>query len=298
MVFIKKICIVITLLLLWICLIGCDNHKDSCVEGKCECGEEYFNLDESFFETTIYGLGEPPSDCLVDAYHCKKNLGYNIYDCKQEKRSLVAAYLDENTIEYLKGVTVSHFNQQPGHFRYTIGCLSSYIEKYILCVNQKMIDVELYPVKCKYVTKDNIPLIDGDKHLMFVFEETYFNSENIDTNEIKEFKVYDSVDGYCEGESFIINEDWVSNSSELNHIVIWRKTLSEYIYIHILKRRYEKVYNNKYIDIRKECLNYSRASEEFLSALEEIEIMEYTLNTSAVMCRYDYEKLLSFLRGV
>ena len=114
-------------------------------------------------------------------------------------------------MEYLKNIYVGY---RPHDYRFLIKGINTYIRKYQLGVAKRMIDMELYPVKCKYVTEEEISLIDGDKHLMFVFEEVYFSAKNIVTSEVEEFKVYDEVDGYIQYLNDHFGEENMTESKE------------------------------------------------------------------------------------
>ena len=286
MCFYKKIWFIILLMLVSVfTLVGCDDEEK----------EEYFNLSEVLLESAKSGKGDiggPIS--IVEMHYFKKMYDFNIYECeKKEGRALVAAYLEESTMEYLKNIYVGY---RPHDYRFLIKGINTCIRKYQLGVAKRMIDMELYPVKCKYVTEEEISLIDGDKHLMFVFEEVYFSAKNIVTSEVEEFKVYDEVDGYIEGESFIINKEWMSDYSEFNYFLFDDDILEEYYSKRGLDYGSVKIYDRKYIDVAKTSLMCYDSSEEFLRETEEIKIMEYTINTDYVIYRYDYEKMLSFLR--
>jgi len=287
MVIMKKILRLLTCMIFVICLVGCDDGKK----------DEYFNLSEELFGTLISGKGDiGGKDSLADMYQLKKMFDFNVYECeKKEGMALVAAYLEESTMEYLKNNDVG---SRPHDYSFTINGINSYFIKYQLGVFNRVIDMELYPVKCKYITEEEISLVDGDKHLMFVFEEVYFNAKNIVTNEIEEFKVYDEVDGYIEGELFIINKEWSSDYSEFSHFLLSHDILREYYSKNGLYYKSIEIHNRKYIDVAKKSLMNNILFEEFVSETEEIKILEYIINTDIVIYRYDYEKMLSFLMGV
>lgn len=229
----EKIFLVFISLMFIMCLNGCYVQKDS-----------FFTLNDILLDVNNINDIAVPMEC-IDLYFISKNNYFDIYECKQkEENKIIAGY---NDIKILEGLDeLSETTISPLDNNYRISGIDNYLKLYQDALMSGNINEKDNPIEYKYVSVDNLPLIDGNKRLILVLEERSINAENIKTNESIEFKIYNSVEGHISFNVFYINACEPKENS-FEHFLFTDINVKKYYIEDVMQFHSLTIYENKYV---------------------------------------------------
>jgi hypothetical protein len=280
----KTVFLVFMGLMFIICLAGCDEKEEN----------DYFTLNDVVFD--VNNTSEIPSPMsAIDLYYISKNNYFSIYECKKNKESkIIAGYLDIKTIEVLDEMSQTLVSSLSND--YYVSGIDNYLKKYQDAVISGKINENENPIECKYVSIEQLLLIDGNRRLIFVLEEKSINAENIKTNENIEFKLYTNVEGYILSGIFYTKE-CEPNRNSFTHFLFADTSVKKYYTENEIQFQFLNIYDNKYIEeYTNEILDYPN-NEDYYQQIKGIIVSEEKKLIENITFKYDYIEIIKILKG-
>jgi hypothetical protein len=179
---------------------------------------------------------------------------------------------------------------------YYVSGIDNYLKKYQDAVISGKINENENPIECKYVSIEQLLLIDGNRRLIFVLEEKSINAENIKTNENIEFKLYTNVEGYILSGIFYTKE-CEPNRNSFTHFLFADTSVKKYYTENEIQFQFLNIYDNKYIEeYTNEILDYPN-NEDYYQQIKGIIVSEEKKLIEKITFKYDYIEIIKILKG-
>ncbi len=280
----KKIFTVLITLVLIVCLTGC-----------YELNDKYFSLDDLIFDTKNSNSGDTAAPMsVIELYISSKYDSYSIYECKKtDNNKIIAGYLDMETIKLLD--SMDDYFSDPLDRICVISGIDRYLKKYQYAVINGKINKNEYPVKCKYVSKEDLSLTYKEQRLVFVLEEYTITSKNILNEEYNEFKVYDTVYGNIKNGIFHYN---LSQNSKtiFEHFLLGNTKMNKYYMESMLEYCSLIIYEDLYVTSCTYEIEGYIYTEEYYQTVENTIISEEPESIYNVYYKYDYKEIIKILK--